>query len=227
MHFKNYFTYFYFIGINWNFRLAFFTIIHEIKGERKYGIESIKINRLKTLSIKGENKSHASIYQGANYFLLEKAFNYLKEVKAKDSFIDFGSGKGRVMAVAAFHGFRKITGIDFAASLCALAKENLNKIQPQFSQTKFTILCDDAVNYPIQKEDSVFFFFNPFDEIIMLKVVKNILKSLKEYPREVYVVYINPLHKEIFLSAGFVEEYYLMKMEYLELSILSFTPDED
>jgi hypothetical protein len=50
---------------------------------------------------------------------------------------------------------------------------------------------------------------------------------LKEYPREIYVVYINPLHKEIFLSAGFVEEYYLMKMEYLELSILSFTPDED
>jgi hypothetical protein len=61
----------------------------------------------------------------------------------------------------------------------------------------------------------------------MLRVVKNILRSLKEYPREIYVVYINPLHKEIFLSAGFVEEYYLLKMEYLELSILSFTPDED
>jgi hypothetical protein len=227
MHFKKYFTYFYFIGINWNFRLALFTIIHEIKGERKYGIDSIKINRLKTLPVKGENKSHASIYQGANYFLLEKAFDYLREINVKGSFVDYGSGKGRVMAVAAFHGFKKITGIDFAASLCAQAKENLNKLQPQFPQTKFTIVCDDAVNYRIQKEDSIFFFFNPFDEIIMLKVVKNMLQSLKENSREIYVVYMNPLHKEIFLSAGFVEEYYLMKMEYLELSILSFTPDED
>ena len=61
----------------------------------------------------------------------------------------------------------------------------------------------------------------------MLKVVKNMLKSLKEYPREIYVVYINPLHKEIFLSARFMEEYYLLKMDYLELSILSWAPDEN
>jgi hypothetical protein len=32
------------------------------------------------------------------------------------------------------------------------------------------------------------------------------------------------VHKEIFLSAGFEEEYYLKKLEYLELSILSKTP---
>ena len=68
---------------------------------------------------------------------------------------------------------------------------------------------------------NVFFFFNPFDEVVMLQVVKNILSSLKENDRKIYVVYINPLHKEIFLSAGFIEEYYLMKMKYLELSILS------
>jgi hypothetical protein len=55
----------------------------------------------------------------------------------------------------------------------------------------------------------------------MLPVVKNILGSLKENPRKIYVVYLNPLHKEIFLSAGFKEEYYFKKMEYLELSILS------
>ncbi|MEO5649023.1 MAG: class I SAM-dependent methyltransferase [Ginsengibacter sp.] len=227
MNFIKFFKYFYFIGSNWNFRLAFFSIYHEIKGEKKYQIESVQINRLQTLSVKGDNKSHASIYQGANYFLLEKAFDFLAEVQAKGSLADFGSGKGRVMVVAAHYGFKKITGIDFAASLCALAQENCNKIQSQFPQTKFTIICDDAVNYSIQKDDCVFFFFNPFDKIIMLKVVKNMLKSLKEYPREIYVVYINPLHKEIFLSAGFMEEYYLLKMDYLELSILSWAPDEN
>lgn len=227
MNFVKFFKYFYFIGTNWNFRLAFFSIFHEIKGEKKYQLNSIQIDRLKTLSVKGENKLHASIYQGANYFLLEKAFDYLQEAPAKGSLVDFGSGKGRVLALAAFYGFKKITGIDFATALCTQAKENLHKLQPRFLQTEFTIICDDAVNYQIQKDDSVFFFFNPFDEIIMLKVVKNMLKSLKENPREIYVVYINPLHKEIFLSAGFVEEYYLMKLNYLELSILSLVPDEE
>jgi len=34
-------------------------------------------------------------------------------------------------------------------------------------------------------------------------------------------MYVNPVLKEIFLSAGFEEEYYIKKMHYLELSILS------
>ena len=50
---------------------------------------------------------------------------------------------------------------------------------------------------------------------------KNILASLKENHRQIYIVYVNPLHKEIFQSAGFNEEYYLKKMTYIELSILS------
>ena len=77
------------------------------------------------------------------------------------------------------------------------------------------------VNYKIKKEQNVFFFFNPFDEVVMLKVVKNILASLKEKSRKVYIMYVNPVHKEIFLSAGFKEEYYKRKLQYLELSILS------
>jgi hypothetical protein len=54
----------------------------------------------------------------------------------------------------------------------------------------------------------------------MLAVVKNILFSLKEYPREVYVVYINPIHKEIFMSAGFEQIFHLQKFKYIEGSIL-------
>ena len=55
----------------------------------------------------------------------------------------------------------------------------------------------------------------------MLRVAKNILSSFRINPRKIYVVYINPLHKEIFLSAGFEEEYFFRKMKYMELSILS------
>lgn len=223
MNFKNYLKYFFFITTNWNLRLAFFTIFQEIKGEKKYQIDSIEIDRLNNLTVKGENKEYASIYQGANYFLLEKSFDYLRENNATGSIVDFGSGKGRILAVAAFYGFKKITGIDFVAALCEKAKENIKKIKPLFPNTEFSIMYMDAVNYEIRNDDSIFFFFNPFEETIMLKVVKNILKSLKEQPRIIYVVYINPIFKEIFLSANFQEIFYLKKMEYLELSILSLS----
>ncbi len=226
MSIKYFLKYFYFIGSNWNFKLAFFTIRQEIKGEKKYGIDTIQFNRLKTLSVYGENLMHASIYQGANYFLLEKAFDYLQSINANHTIVDFGCGKGRVLVVAAFYQFRKITGIDFAKALCVSAEQNIAKVQSKYSATDFKVICDDAINYKIKEDEKVFFFFNPFDEVVMLPVVKNILKSLKEKPRSIFIVYLNPLHKEIFLSAGFEEEYYLKKLEYLELSILSNGEDE-
>ena len=62
------------------------------------------------------------------------------------------------------------------------------------------------------------FFYHPMGE------VKNILSSLKEHERKIYVIYANPVHKEIFLSAGFEEDFYLKKLHYLELSILLKEP---
>ena len=204
--------------------MAYFTIKHEIAGEKKYGINTTGINKLKRLSVMGDNKKNASIYQGANYYLLEKAFNFLNEEKASGTLVDFGSGKGRIMAVAAFYGFENIKGIEFAPALSAAAEKNIDYIRSKYPDTNFSIITENAVNYKIEKDDSIFFFFNPFDEKIVLQVVKNILDSLKYYPRKIFVVYINPMHKEIFESAGFFEEYYLSKLEYLELSVMTHLP---
>jgi SAM-dependent methyltransferase len=217
----HYLKYFFFIGTHWNFRFAAFSIYYEIKGEKKYQIDTSLIDYLNGEKINSNNLNHASIYQGSNYYLIEKAFEFLKDQNVNTSITDFGCGKGRVLVVAAHYGFTMITGVDFAPLLCGEAERNIDKVKTLFSSSSLKIVCEDAVNYKVQKDTNVFFFFNPFDEVVMLQVVKNILSSLKENDRKIYVVYINPLHKDIFLSAGFEEEYYLMKMKYLELSILS------
>lgn len=216
-----YFRYFFFVGTNWNFLLAFFTIYYEIKSEKKYNLNSIGMDNLRTLSIKGDNLAHASIYQASNYYILEKGFRYLRSINENNNFTDFGCGKGRALVVAAYFGFKNITGIDFAKALCISAQHNIEKTKSLYPSVEFNIICEDVVNYKIKNEQNVFFFFNPFDEVVMLEVVKNILASLKEKTRKVYIMYVNPVHKEIFLSAGFGEEYYKKKLHYLELSILS------
>jgi len=223
-----YLRYFFFIAINWSPRLAFFTIYHEIRGERKYNLNSIGMDRLRTISIKGDNLDHASIYQASNYYILEKGFHYLRSINANNNFTDFGCGKGRALVVAAHFEFKDITGIDFAKALCMQAEQNINHAKLLYPSANFNIVCDDVVNYRIKKEQNVFFFFNPFDDVVVTRVVRNILASLKEESRKVYVMYINPVHKEIFLSAGFEEEYYERKLHFIELSILSNKPgDED
>jgi len=222
----SYLKYFYFIARNWNVKLAVFTIYYEIKGERKYKVNTIKIDNLQYQKIRSDNLKHASIYQATNYYLIEKAFQFLKDENVNYSITDFGSGKGRAMVVAAFYGFKRITGIDFAESLCREADLNIEKIKPFFPETNFQIICDDAVNYKIENDTNVFFFFNPFDEVMMLQIIKNILSSLKKKSRKIYIVYVNPLHKEIFLSVGFEEELFYRKMKYLEFSILSKEAEE-
>jgi hypothetical protein len=221
-----YLKYFYFIARHWNIRLAAFTVYHEIKGEKKYYLDTTEMDDLQNEKIESPNLSHASIYQGTNYYLIEKAFEFLKTKQANQQLVDFGSGKGRIMVVAAYYGFKNIAGIDFSESLCREAGNNIDKIKPFFPDTNLKIICSDAANYTIENDTNVFFFFNPFDEVVMLKVVRNILSSVKKNPRKVYIVYVNPLHKEIFLSAGFEEEYYLKKMEYLEFTILSKVSEE-
>jgi len=234
MKFLQYLNYFFYIAINWNLRLAFFTIYHEIKGERKYGIQTIKIKYLKNLSIKGDNINHAENYQGANYFLIEKVFSWLQNINKNlpagqahnNNIIDYGCGKGRVLIVAAFYGFNKITGIDFAKELCEEAQKNITPLRQYFPEKIFTVIHADAVDYQIEDDMNVFFFFNPFDEVVMLAVIKNILLSLKRIPREIYAVYLNPLHEEIFKSAGFEQVYYFEKLRYVRASILKKSPDD-
>ena len=217
---------FFFISFNWNIKLAWFTVKHEIRGEKKYHLITSRINNLKKLSIKGNNLESAAIYQGANYFLLENVFEYLQSIDANKNILDYGCGKGRVLAVAAFYGFIKITGIDFAKELCDEARKTIAPVQQKFPEKIFNVIYANAVDYVIEDDTNVFFFFNPFDEIVMLTVVKNILASLKINEREVYVVYINPLHKEIFLSAGFEQIYHLEKLRYIEVSILMNSSEE-
>lgn len=219
MKYFYYLRLFFFIAFNWNIRLAWFTVYHEIRGEKKYHLITSKIENSKKLSVIGNNLEHAELYQGANYFLLEKVFDHLQTIDANQNIIDFGCGKGRVLAIAAYYGFTKITGVEFVKELCEAARKNIIPVQQKFPGKIFNVICADAIAYKIENDTNIFFFFNPFDEVVMLAVAKNILQSLKENPREAYVVYINPLHKEIFMSAGFEQIFYYEKLKYIQATI--------
>lgn len=214
-----YTKYFIYIARKWNSKLALFTVVNDIKGEKKYRINTSEISDLKKLEITGDNARHADIYMGSNYFLLEKCFEEIKKYN-KRSFVDFGSGKGRVLVVAAHYNFTKITGIEFAKELCDIAKDNIANNQSYFPDTLWRVFHMDAIAYEIEDGDEVFFFYSPFGPNIMRAVIKNILKSIEKTPREIFIIYVFPQMKEFFLKAGFSEIYSFKKMETEEVSIL-------
>lgn len=235
MKFFSYIKYFYFLFINWNIRIAWVMIWQEMAGEKKYGINTTGADELFKLEDQGIDISHATIYMPVSYSLLEETFKQLKNAgpqqqttnkpqvpagKQQTHFLDIGCGKGRALCVAAHEGFKKVSGLDFARDLCEAAKENLAITKQKMPALEYKVINNDAFYFEIPDDVDCIFFFNPFDEIIMSAVVKNIFTSLKKNRRKITVIYVNPLHKELFLKAGFKESWHKKKMKYLEVSIL-------
>ena len=225
----HYIKYFYFLFINWNIRIAWVMIWQEVKGEKKYGINTTGADELHKLEKQGIDISHATIYMPVSYALLEEVFNQLEtdnhklqtaNYKPQNHFLDIGCGKGRALCVAAHQGFKKVTGLDFARDLCESAKENLAITKEIITTLEYKVINNDAFYFEIPDDADCIFFFNPFDEYVMSGVVNNICTSLQNNPRNIKIMYVNPLHKEQFLNAGFKETWYSKKMKYLEASIL-------
>lgn len=191
----------------------------EVSGERKYGINTTGADELNKLEDMGIDVSHATIYMPVSFHLLEEIFQQVQPPALKH-FLDMGCGKGRAMCMAVHHGFNKVTGIDLSKDLCLVAQENLERTKEQFPQLQYKVINNDAFYYEIPEDADCIFFFNPFDEIIMSAVVNNIFESLKDNPRKLKIIYVNPLHKEQFIKAGYKETWYSKKMKYIEAVIL-------
>lgn len=215
-----YLRYFFYIGIHWNWRIAFILLRQEIKGEKKYQINSTGAEELTNLKQQNIDISHSTMYMPVSYELIEAALEEIP-LKNKQHFFDIGCGKGRAMCVAAHYGFTRISGVDFSPALCEAAAKNLAIVKQQLPAINFFISVDDAAGTVIPEDADCIFLFNPFDETVMKKVLLNIKKSLGKNPRPLNIIYANPLCRHLFTSNGFSETFHVKKLTYFEISILS------
>ena len=223
MHTLNYLRYFFYLAWNWNLRIAVHIIRNDLKGEKKYGIHTSGTDELQSLEDAGIDITYATIYMPASYDLLETLFSF-PAIKSCTHLLDMGAGKGRILCVAAANGFKQVSGVEFSKSFCVDAKRNLEMMKQKFPKLSYHIALNDAFYFEIPKSVDCIFFFNPFDEMIMSAVINNIETSMAASPRPMYIVYLNPLHKELFTANGFKEIFHLQKLKYLEAVILKKDP---
>ncbi len=219
-----YLKYFFYLGWNWNFRLASLIILHEIRGEKKYKVKTTGIYDL-TTSVSEADRTHASIYQPINYFIAEWLFMQIDPAeKLHSRFLDSGCGRGRVLAMAAYHGFKKITGFDISPKLCHEAIMMVDGIQADYPDTQFNILQEDARYFDIPDDTGYIFLFNPFDKVVMVEFVQNVLKSVSRNPRKITILYANPECRQIWEKAGFVKTAEVRKLKWLQGMVLTNMP---
>lgn len=215
-----YIKYFYYLGINWNWKLATVLILQEIKGEKKYGINTTGADELEGLAKNAIDISHATIYMPVSYNLLENVLTHIPE-NCRNHFLDIGCGKGRALCVAAYNGFKKISGIDFSAIFCDEAIKNLLITQNKTAPFLHNVMHKNVLNYKIPADVDCLFLFNPFDGKMMQHLVNKISRSLQQSPRLLYIIYANPLHINLFINEGFKQIFYTKRMKYFEVTILT------
>jgi Histone methylation protein DOT1 len=118
------------------------------------------------------------------------------EVRPDDVFVDFGSGKGRVVyLVARNYRFKRVVGIELTEELNEIARENLARSRSRLRCRDVELITGDATQVPIPSDMTFAYFFNPFVGETFRTVLDNICRSLDELPRRLTLIYANPVER--------------------------------
>jgi SAM-dependent methyltransferase len=195
---------------------TFKLLTYEGKFEKQLGINTHSIVNLDKLTLATENSDQNHHYQGASYYILFSILNKLPKETQNLEFIDYGCGKGRALFVAEQCGFTNLIGVDIAKELIDDANANKLVYQKKNKESKISFLFSDATAYSIPITACVFYFFNPFGEDILQMVIQNIKESLRQHPRKIYCVYLNPKYQTVFEKNNFQIFYTEKNKRYLE-----------
>lgn len=159
----------------------------------EHGVDTSGVISLADLDIESGNWEFGVRYTPTVPEVFQEMMGQLKIDHDRFTFIDYGAGKGRVLLMAAGYGFQQVIGIEFSPELCAIANENIARAAAGAGQGRVFCECADAVEYRLPREPLVLYFYNPFEENIMRPVLDHLGASLGEAPRDVYVLYYNPV----------------------------------
>ena len=172
----------------------------EARFDRRYGIETGGIHDdLRALGADGEHCALAYGYEAVQPAIFRAIMRAAAIAPGGFTCVDFGSGKGRALVLAAECGFRRVIGVELAPQLHDIAQRNVAAFHSRRPfASPIDLCCGDAVNLPLPEGDLMLFFFNPFGKAVLGKVADNIRRGLRERTRQVVIAYRNPLHAEIF-----------------------------
>jgi len=173
--------------------------------DRKYGIETSGIVSANNLEANSENLRYAVWYEPMPEKIFRRIMGYLNIDFGAFEFIDFGSGKGRVLIMAAPYGFKKVTGVEFSPELHRIAANNIEIYRQHTHTSTIESVCMDAVHFPIPEAPLVMFFYSPFTGNALAQVLTNISASLRRNPRDIVLLLYgsNPYTLAQFQSTGF------------------------
>jgi SAM-dependent methyltransferase len=128
-------------------------------------------------------------YAATDYWSLFKVLAMLSPDSAHDVFIDYGSGKGRALIIAAAQGgFRRVIGVEIAEPLMASARRNLARAAQRLRCRDITLEGKGADIYEVPDDVTHAYFCNPFHGKILQETFRRLQDSVRRRPRRIVVI---------------------------------------
>lgn len=180
---------------------------HDVDFDTSYGVDTGGEIAQTELDVKEKNWIHGSAYVPMSPIAFAKTLAELELDQKADgtTFMDLGSGKGRVLLMAAALPWKRIIGVEFSPSLAELSRDNVRKYKGAKKCADITVETADATKYPLPSGPLLVFMYHPFDETIMAAVAANLTRSLEADPRNIRVLYFKPVHREVWDQASAFE----------------------
>lgn len=115
------------------------------------------------------------------------------------SYIDFGSGKGRTLFIAAERPFRQIIGVELSQRLHDEARANIRTFR-RWKRTwarEIKSLHQNATDFEFPAGPLVLYLFNPFGRDTAERVLSNLNASLGRDPRRVIIILLWPRWEDL------------------------------
>jgi SAM-dependent methyltransferase len=150
-----------------------------------------------------------SEYQPTDPFFFREMMDALQQHADVDlsrfTFIDIGSGKGRVLLMASDYPFRRIVGVELVPELHRIAVENLGKYRSDTQQCfALESICCDAVEFAFPPEPLVIYLFHSLPEAPLRQMMARLERSLHELPRAAIVMYHNPVLEHVLAECAWL-----------------------
>jgi hypothetical protein len=172
--------------------------------DRRFGVDTAGLIERPVPSFDGCVAEHGRPYGGSNPSHFKRIVRSLNLRHQDFSFVDFGSGKGRVLLLAAAFPFRSIAGIEWSGELHKTAARNICIYRGPRACNDIRSYCMDAAEFPVPQGKCVLYFFNPFKDEIVARVLDNIARSFEADPREMVIVYVNPKSRAVLDRQQFI-----------------------
>jgi SAM-dependent methyltransferase len=175
----------------------------EQRYDRRLGIETTGWVEPQDMDIDGETAQHAHAYIPTPPRIAQFLIAQVAERARGFTFVDVGSGKGRVLFIAARFAFRRVVGLEHSATLNEIATENARRfasLHPDAAPVE--LLTGDATQLPLPDGPLVVFLFNPFGREILAAFAQALKSAHNQAPRKVICIYYNALFPELLTELG-------------------------